>query len=474
MNEAKKRLEKRKSGGEMAEQMAEQPQIRRSKLHSDYWKRRLFHDGFSRDGQRILSGDWSVRIAHAGRRRTFGLDTPNAAAATAKAQQIYASLVSVGWDATIAKFKPESLPRVKPGTVGEVITAAGELSTTRKHSFAQAALRLRQLASEIAGIKPPTVERTIGKETVTISARTAYRSPAFLEWRAKVDAVPLTALTAEAVRGWRGRRIAARSSNPIEKRAATVSADSTIRMARAVFSKRILAAGLANRVALPSPLPFAGITVGASTKRFSERIDAAQLFANARADLEVQQPEVFRALSLCMLAGLRRSEADRLTWVQVDLTGRTITIERTEWFEPKSEESARIVDIDDVAVEILRRAKSDNPDPVFVLKGAEPKPQTKAAPVYRCDAAPWRTWEKLVAWLAGKGVMDGKPIHVLRKLAGSLVFAAHGIEQARGFLGHASITTTSDSYLATTRRVTVSIGAPINDVADERRKGGAQ
>ncbi|GEM_PF-418255 len=472
MSEAKKTVEKRKSGGEMAEQVAERSSVRRSKLHADYWKSRLFRDGFTRDGVRILSGDWSVRIAHNGRRGAFGLNTPNAATAAAKAQQIYASLLSTGWDATIAKFKPESLPKKKAGTVGEAIAAAGSLCTTRKQSFAQAALRLRQLASEIANVKPPTVERTVNGQTVTVDARTSYRAPEFLAWRSKVDALPLTLLTAEAVRGWRDQRIAARAGNPVEKRAATISADSTIRMARAVFSKRILAAGLGDRVILPTPLPFAGVTVGASTKRFSERIDAAQLFANARADLEPKQPEAFRALALCILAGLRRSEADRLTWAQVDLTNRMITIERTEWFEPKSEESARVIDIDDIAVEILRRAKGDAPDPTFVLKGGKPKPQTKAAPDYRCDVAPWQTWAKLSAWLASKGVRDGKPIHVLRKFAGSLVFAAHGLEQARGFLGHASITTTSDSYLVSNRRVTVSLASPADDLAQARAKEG--
>jgi integrase len=154
---------------------------------------------------------------------------------------------------------------------------------------------------------------------------------------------------------------------------------------------------------------------------------------------------------------------------QVDLAGKTISIERTEWFEPKSEESARLIDLDDLAVEIIREAKAEAPDPIFVLKGALPKPQTKAATVYRCDVAPWRTWKKLGAWLASKGIQDGKPIHVLRKLAGSLVFAAHGLEQARGFLGHASISTTSDSYLAASRRVTVSIPAPTDEVSTAAR-----
>lgn len=467
-NESKRTVGSSKIGGALAEQPSEGRTTRRSKAHADSWRNRLFHDGFTREGRRILSGDWSVRLYRAGRRETFHLCTPNAAAASAKATAIYASLVSVGWDATIAKFKPESLPKKKAGTVGETIAAAASLATTRPQSFAQAVLRLRQIAAGVAGVKLPTIEKKIGRRTVTRDARLSYRSPEFQAWRQRVDAVPLTLLTAAAVRGWRDERIAARSASPVEKRAATISADSTIRMARAIFSKRILAAGLGSKVELPTPPPFAGITVGGSTKRFSEKVDPVRLFAAARAALESAHPEQFRALALCILGGLRRSEADRLTWQQIDLPGATLMIERTDYFEPKSEESTRSVDLPAVLVEILRSAKADRPDPVFVLKGGDYRPQLKAAPFYRCDVSPWKTWRNLSAWLAEHGIRDGKPIHVLRKLAGSLIFAQHGLEQARGFLGHASVTTTSSSYLAQAKRVTVEIGAPADEVSAAR------
>ena len=456
-SEAKKRGEKLKNGGELAEQAPRRAALRLSKSHTDYWRKRLFHQGFTRDGQRVLSGFFSVRICRANRREAFNLETANAAQAAVRARDIYASLLANGWDATIARFKPTANEAPKVGTVGAVIAAARTLSTTRPQSFAQAAMRLRQIAADIAGVERP-------------AHSTSYRSPDFAAWREKVDALSLTLITPVAVRGWRDARIAARSANPIERRAATVSADSTIRMARSIFSKRIVAAGLGAKVNLPSPLPFSGVTVGGSTKRFSERIDAERLFSAARRELAADSPEVFRAFVLCLLAGLRRSEADRLTWAQLDLDAASLSVERTEHFEPKSEESNRQVELDPVAVEILRQGKGDNPDPIFVLKGSAPKPQRSAAPVYRADAAPWRTWERLVAWLGAQGIQDGKPIHVLRKLAGSLVFHAHGLEQARGFLGHASVATTSNSYVSK-GRVTVSIPEPSDEVSLARAKG---
>ncbi len=90
--------------------------------------------------------------------------------------------------------------------------------------------------------------------------------------------------------------------------------------------------------------------------------------------------------------------------------------------------------------------------------------------MYRADFAEWRTWQKLIDWLGTKGITDPKPIHVLRKLAGSLVFQAHGIEQARGFLGHGDVSTTSRSYLAKTKRVTVSFTRPTDEVSQARAK----
>src|SRR5688572_29743810 len=129
--EAESERENSKSGGEVAEQAP----ARRSKLHVDSWRRRLFHDGFTRDGRRVRSSDLSVRMAHEGERVTFNLRTANKAAAAVKAQQIYASLISHGWPATLAKFKPDSVPKLKAGTVGEAIAAAGSLCTTRRQSF---------------------------------------------------------------------------------------------------------------------------------------------------------------------------------------------------------------------------------------------------------------------------------------------------------------------------------------------------
>jgi DNA-binding NarL/FixJ family response regulator len=59
-----------------------------------YWRRRLFKNSFTRDGQRTALKGWSVKIQHQGRRRTFSLAASNREAAAREAWQIYRSIVS--------------------------------------------------------------------------------------------------------------------------------------------------------------------------------------------------------------------------------------------------------------------------------------------------------------------------------------------------------------------------------------------
>lgn len=59
-----------------------------------YWRRRLFKNSFTRDGQRTALKGWSVKIQHQGRRRTFSLTASNREAAAREAWQIYRSIVS--------------------------------------------------------------------------------------------------------------------------------------------------------------------------------------------------------------------------------------------------------------------------------------------------------------------------------------------------------------------------------------------
>lgn len=454
-----------KSGEDLAKQSTEKAKKGPAgKTDPAYWKPRLHRPAFTRNGVRTESPVWAVRLMHKGRREVFNLGTNDRGEAARKARDRFVFLEANGWGPTLEKYKPRAKPKVAVPTVGQVIDEAGRISTVSPRTIAAYAQSLRAIAAGVAGIEPPTRTTTVTRridgrpgnpvtarapvETIerTVPLNGSYLAPEFEKWRATVNAVPITKLTAEAVGRWRASKINA-APDPLARERAKITADSVIRSAKAVFGKRILPS-LRATLTMPDPLPLAGVSVGKSTRRFKPEVDANLLFAVAKAELAEKYPEQFKAFVLALFGGLRKAEADCLTWQQVDLDAGTIQIETTEHFRPKSKESARTVRLSPAAVEIVRTFKSaPEKDSVFVLRGGDAHPN-KPYEVYRADASPFRTWRKLAAWLRTKGIRSEKPTHYLRKQAGSLIHEAHGLEAARDFLGHTGIEITAGSYLA--------------------------
>jgi len=129
----------------------------------------------------------------------------------------------------------------------------------------------------------------------------------------------------------------------------------------------------------------------------------------------------------------------------------TAEVRRTAHFEPKTEESQRMIDLAPEALDVLRPFKKGSTSE-FVLEGAQPNPAA-TYDYYRCDCL----WRDLNAWLRGKGVRQQKAIHALRKESGSLIASSHGIEAARQHLGHRDIRTTSSHYVDKKKRIEVSL-----------------
>jgi integrase len=140
-----------------------------------------------------------------------------------------------------------------------------------------------------------------------------------------------------------------------------------------------------------------------------------------------------------------------LTWEQIDFNEGQIHIRRTAYFEPKTEESQRDIDLAPAALNVLRAFKAGNQSE-FVLEGSDPHPAA-TYDYYRCDS----TWHDLNAWLRRKGIRQTKAIHSLRKESGSLIASTFGIEAARQHLGHRDIRTTSAHYVEKKKRVEVSL-----------------
>jgi hypothetical protein len=98
------------------------PASRPAKTHQDYWKTKLKHPTFKgRDGTKYTPAEWYVRMFHLKREVWFCLDTANQAVAAVKARDIYVSLVSAGWEPTLAKYKPSAPVKVEVCTLGEFL-----------------------------------------------------------------------------------------------------------------------------------------------------------------------------------------------------------------------------------------------------------------------------------------------------------------------------------------------------------------
>ena len=209
------------------------------------------------------------------------------------------------------------------------------------------------------------------------------------------------------------------------------------------------------RVKLPAN-PFAGVKLkDPGPQRYHSEINPEWLLACAGRELRQELPQQYLALFLCLWAGLRRKEADLLTWEQIDFTEGLIHVRRTAHFEPKTEESQRKIDLAPEALDVLRSFKKGSQSE-FVLDGSAPN-LAATYDYYRCDCI----WRELNAWLRGKGVRQQKAIHSMRKESGSLIASVHGIEAARQHLGHRDIRTTSSHYVDKKKRVEVKL--PIGD-----------
>ncbi len=428
------------------------------KTDARHWQGRLFKNSFTRNGVRQETADWCVKIKHQGRRETFNLGTPNAEAAAVIALRIYRTVQGAGWGACISEHKPEAAPKQpKPATLGEWMAAVRETAELRPATFTNYSQCLRQIAAEIedVGDQPALNEdgtpKRDRKRRVVLLSRFDYRAGGRDAWVAKVDALPLSVLTAAAVQRWKLEYIARAGNAPDARRRAENSAASLIRCARALFSAKCRKYAGAEFI-LPEPLPFAGVDLPKKgNTAYQSKIDAPKLIEAARRELT---GEPFKVFTLGLLCGLRKREIDLLTWGQVDFEKGVVRIERTEYFQPKSEDSAGEVDLDAETLALLRGWKLAASGP-FVIESSRPPRHESSRVNYRCTPH----FETLYAWLKKQGITARKPLHELRKELGALLASSQGIFAAQSVLRHAQISTTAAYYTDKKRRITAGLGA---------------
>jgi hypothetical protein len=282
MSEQKSTLENQKSVQETSK--------RHGKTDVRYWTARLFKPWYTRDGQRFELDTYAIKIQLRGRRETFNLGTPNKAAAAAWARDIYCYLSANGWEATRAKFKPESEVALKTGlTVGqflEELKAKAELNPKTFESYCVAFRRIISDAFKVEGTTERFDYRTGGRD----------------RWIALVHAIPLASVTPARITEWKRAFLARAGSSHTKQRAARTSVNSFLRQAKSLFAPKVLK-HLEGCLELPSGSPFEGVDFEKrQSMRYRSDFDVEKLVARAQAELAGACPEQFKIFLLALLA----------------------------------------------------------------------------------------------------------------------------------------------------------------------------
>ncbi|MFT3991586.1 MAG: hypothetical protein QM680_09255 [Luteolibacter sp.] len=135
-----------------------------------------------------------------------------------------------------------------------------------------------------------------GIQGITFEHKHNAKGGGTAKWRAKVDAVPLEIITPAVVLSWKNARLRAVESDPLAKRRATITVNSTLWNAKSLFGKKLLPF-IEQELPLPVPLPFEG-GIRRNPRRCAtvSKIDAFAILARAKDELAETDPEGFKVL----------------------------------------------------------------------------------------------------------------------------------------------------------------------------------
>ena len=224
-----------------------------------HWRERIF--------RRQHSPNYTLRFQFRGREISFSLKTGNKELAAKRAAAIFRDLVELGVDATIAKHR-ETAPEQKTEavTIGDWIKAASKVFDGAPATFGGYSRAIRAIAADIL-----VVEKTKRRFSRTHSK----------EYRKQIDAAPLSVLGPEAVQAWRIRYVKRAEDNPAKQRAARISANSALRQAKALFSKRVLK--FIGEIPIPSPVPFSEAEFyPRESMKYHSKVDPARLLSDCQ------------------------------------------------------------------------------------------------------------------------------------------------------------------------------------------------
>lgn len=322
-------------------------------------------------------------------------------------------------------------------TVGDYLSAWIKAPAVKRRTAGDYQKRVVQIISEVMGVNRP---------------KKYANTPKILEsWRKRIYGIKLEQITDQKFESWREKCRQGLERNEdigtVKTRKSTSTVNSMIRSYKAVFSRK-------NRKRfghLNLPEKIAGLELSllkTQNTRYRSAFDAQTLLATARTELKEDHPETYKMLLLCLVCGLRRTEADLLLWTSIDFETQCIRVEPSEHYQLKSSSSAG-----DVA---MPTDMSDFFQKQFILRKSEFVLEAKKPPVrhlsmhtyFRAD----KTHKHLMAWLKKQGVTDPKPIHALRKEYGSQINKQFGIYAASRALRHSTVVVTESHYVSLSER----------------------
>jgi integrase len=412
-----------------------------SKSDIRYWHGTVFRQTYTSKGKAMRTKDWAMKIRHEGRRETFPLGTPNKAAAAARARDIYASLVTIGWAATVTRFKQsKTIAGKRDGanhcTVGQFLQAVPQKALSRR-TIEGYTSSFRKIVADLFGLADEP-------------SKFDCHSGGHDEWLKKINSVEICQITPAKIQEWKQSFVTSVGADFLAQRRARISVNSILRQARSLFSPKMLKHV---QLALPDPLPFEGVELEPrQSMKYRSEIDIVGLIESANKELRKGSPEAYKVFVLAVGVGLRRKEIDLLEWSSFRWKQNIIRIQPTHFFHPKSEDSIGDLPVDPEVIEYFHKCQGRSKAP-FVIKSQRP-PLSKRPQYYRCES----TFTELIEWLRAHGVTGNKPLHTLRKEYGSLLTRNYGIHAASRALRHADLRTTSEHYSDSTARVTPGIG----------------
>ncbi|MGK0189109.1 MAG: integrase [Verrucomicrobiales bacterium] len=449
------------------------------------------------------SPNYGVQIAYQGKRRWFSFETANRDEAAREAQAVFLQIKVNGWPEAEEKYRPESVRKGEVPTVGAYLEEVRAVAQLEPRTIAEYEKSFRRLVAQIQGIESDD--------------KFDWRNGKAQDWRARVDRVKLSAITPSKVQKWKNTRIADASGDPSRQKSARNTINSIIRNSKALFGRKVLPF-IRERFDLPDPLPIQGVDLfPRQSTRYASKIDAQKYLSRAADELGVpgaiteaeietfiddyvvkmtrarmkrgcdgpftltdqrrltliaeaksrygadqqSRREQWKILILALCVGLRFDEIDKLLWTQIDFDRCLIRIETSQYFRPKTEDSAGDIDIDPEVAELLRGYRALASDEFVIEANRLARPDASYSS-YRSEIH----YKRLLIWLRDQ-FFDGqkplakvqKPIHELRKEAGSIVARDKGLFAASRFLRHSDTRITAAYYLDKKEIVTTGLGS---------------